>query len=234
LPAYIISIIPLNISEHIVERRYHPAHNIRTVLNGIFKKAVADDKEINPYLPSMITLPKMEESDVQPFTEEEQLKMWYSYEEGNTDLAAPLIMIYTGMMPGEVLKLTKDMIDLEAKEIVKDVGLKTKERKKRSVLLPDDIIPVVEDAMARAKTDRLFPMTRKQLYKIYYPALERAGITRHLTPYSCRHTTATAVVLRGNVAPQVLQRIMRWKDTRMADRYVTPDQSDARKALKVI
>jgi len=234
LPAYIISIIPLNISEHIVERRYHPAHNIRTVLNGIFKKAVADDKEINPYLPSMITLPKMEESDVQPFTEEEQLKMWYSYEEGNTDLAAPLIMIYTGMMPGEVLKLTKDMIDLEAKEIVKDVGLKTKERKKRSVLLPDDIIPVVEDAMARAKTDRLFPMTRKQLYKIYYPVLERAGITRHLTPYSCRHTTATAVVLRGNVAPQVLQRIMRWKDTRMADRYVTPDQSDARKALKVI
>ena len=60
--------------------------------------------------------------------------------------AIPLILIYTGMMTGEIRQLTKDMIHLEDKEI-SGVGLKTNERKKRTVLLPDDIVPVLEDVI---------------------------------------------------------------------------------------
>ena len=142
-------------------------------------------------------------------------------------------MIYTGLMTGEMRQLSKSMIDLEAKEII-GVGLKTKERKKRSVLLPDDIIPVLEDVMAKAQTDLLYDLTKEQFYKLYYKAIAEAGITRHLTPYSCRHTTATVLAVHENVAPQTLQRVMRWKSTRMMDRYVTPTDSDARKAVNKI
>lgn len=212
---------------------YYPAHDIRTLLNGIYKKAVADDKEINPSIPGLITLPKLEEAEIEPFTEEEQLKLWYSYEAGNTDAAAPLIMIYTGMMTGELRKLTKDMINLKDREIVK-AGLKTKERKKRAVLLPDDIIPILEDVIAKAETDLLYNMSEGAFYRMFYKALTEAGIKRKLTPYSCRHTTATALAVHGNVAPQVLQRVMRWKSTKMADRYVTPSTDDARKAVNKI
>ena len=212
---------------------YYPAHDIRTLLNGIYKKAVADDKSINAGLPGLITLPPLEEAEVEPFTEEEQLKLWYSYEAGNINAAAPLIMIYTGMMTGELRKLTKDMINLNDREIVK-AGLKTKERKKRAVLIPDDIVPVLEDVIERAKTDKLYPMNEDGFYKMYYSALTEAGITRKLTPYSCRHTTATVLAVHANIAPQVLQRVMRWKSTKMADRYVSPSAEDARKAVNRI
>jgi integrase len=212
---------------------YYPAHDIRTLLNGIYKKAVADDKEINAGLPGLITLPPLEEKEVEPFTEEEQLKLWYSYEAGNFDAAAPLIMIYTGMMTGELRKLTKDMINLPEREIVK-AGLKTRERKKRAVLIPDDIVPVLEDVIENAETDKLYPMNEDGFYRMYYKALKEAGITRKLTPYSCRHTTATVLAVHANVAPQVLQRVMRWKSTKMADRYITPSTEDAKKAVNKI
>ena len=64
--------------------------------------------------------------------------------------------------------------------------------------------------------------------------LSTEDIKRHLTPYSCRHTTATVLAIHENVAPQTLQRIMRWKSTRMMDRYVTPSDTDARKAVNKI
>lgn len=212
---------------------YYTARDVRALLNYIFKLASADNRDINPVLPSLLQIPKMEETQVEPFTEDEQLLLWLSYESGNMGAAIPLIMIYTGLMTGEMRKLSKPMIDLEAKEIT-GVGLKTKERKKRSVLLPDDIIPVLEDVIARAETDLLFPVTETIFYRMYYDALKAAGITRHLTPYSCRHTTATVLAVHENVAPQTLQRIMRWKSTRMMDRYVTPSESDARKAVNRI
>ena len=212
---------------------YYPARDVRALLNAIFKLAAADDREINPVLPSLLVLPKMQETQVEPFTEEEQLQLWYSYDSGKDNAAIPLIMIYTGMMTGEMRKLTKDMIDLGAREIV-GVGLKTKERKKKAVLLPDDIIPVLEDVISKAETDRLYPMSEDNFYKLYYSALKDAGITRHLTPYSCRHTTATVLAVHESVASQTLQRIMRWKSTKMMDRYVTPNDQDARKAVNKI
>ena len=212
---------------------YDPAKDIRTLLNQAYRLAAADDRNINHTLPSLIVLPKQNDSHVEPFTEDEQLKLWISYENGNEKAAIPLILIYTGMMPGEMRQLRKDMIDLAAKEI-SGAGLKTEERKKKAILLPDDIIPVLEDVMSKTKDDLLFPVVRETFYVWYYTALKEAGIERHLTPYSCRHTTATVLAVHENIAPQVLQRIMRWKSTKMMDRYVNPSDQDARKAVNKI
>lgn len=212
---------------------YYPAKDVRAVLNAIFRLAAADDRTINPALPSYLQLPKLDEIQVEPFTEEEQLKLWYAYEEGKENAAVPLVMIYTGMMPGEMRKLEVSMIDLEKQEI-SGAGLKTNERIRKVILLPNDILPVVSDLMDKAEGSLLFPMSEQKFYKMYYQALEDAGISRHLTPYSCRHTTATVLAVHENVAPQTLQRIMRWKSTRMMDRYVTPTDDDARKAVNRI
>lgn len=212
---------------------YYTAKDVRVLLNAIFKLAAADNRSINPVLPSLLELPKLEETQIEPFTEEEQIALWLSYESGNQNAAIPLIMIYTGMMTGEMRQLTKSMIHLEDKEIV-GVGLKTKERKKKSVLLPDDIIPVLEDVIANTETELLYPIQRKTFYSWFYKALQDAGITRQLSPYSCRHTTATVLAVHENVAPQTLQRVMRWSSSRMMDRYVTPSDQDARNAVNKI
>lgn len=212
---------------------FYTAKDVRTLLTALFKLAAADDRTINPVLPSLLTIPKLEETQVEPFTEEEQIMLWLSYESGNIDAAIPLIMIYTGMMTGELRQLRKSMINLEEKEIT-GVGLKTAERKKKTVLLPDDIIPVLEDVISKTKTDELYQITKDVFYRRYYNALQEAGIKRKLSPYSCRHTTATVLAIHENVAPQTLQRIMRWKSTRMMDRYVTPSDQDARNAVNKI
>lgn len=212
---------------------FYTARDVRALLYYLYKLAVADDRDINPMLPHLVQLPKLEEKQVEPFTEEEQIKLWLSYESGDMEAAVPLIMIYTGLMPGEMRNITKGMVNLEKHEIV-GAGLKTEERKKKSVLLPDAIIPVLEDVIARAETDFLFPISKDAFKRLFNRTLKKAGITRKLTPYSCRHTTATVLAVTANVAPQTVQRIMRWSSTKMMDRYVTPSDQDAIRAVNRI
>ena len=208
---------------------YYPARDVRTLLSHLFKLA-ATEGNANASLPDLIEIPKLEEDQREPFTIDEQKLLWRSYENGDYYASIPLVMIYTGLMTGEMRKLTVEMVDLEKKEISSNVGLKTSVRKKSSVLLPDSILPVFEDILSRTPSGRLYPMSEDNFYKLYYGALERAG-TRRLTPYSCRHTAATALTVDENIAPQIVQRLMRWSSTKMMDRYVHPSEENYREAI---
>ncbi len=209
---------------------FYPAKDIRTVVRHILRRAAADNLPVNPNLPDLLELPKLQETKREPFTEEEQIALWLSYDAGNKAAAVPIIMIYTGMMTGEMRQLEARMIDLERQSIIGN-GLKTEERRTKDILIPDDIVPLLQDLMEEHPTGRIFTMGESDFYNMYYQALKDAGITRHLTPYSCRTTTATTLTVHRDVAPQVLQRVMRWKSTKVMDRYVNPDDSDARRAL---
>ena len=212
-------------------KSFYPAKDVRGLLRHIIRRAGADDHNVNLTLPDLLELPKLNEKKREPFTEEEQIALWLSYEEGNKAAAVPLIMIYTGMMTGEMRQLEASMIDFEHQKIVDD-GLKTEERRTKHIIIPDDIVPLLQDLADQHPTGRIFTMNEEDFYSMYYQALKDAGIERHLTPYSCRTTTATTLAVhREEVAPQVLQRVMRWKSTKVMDKYVNPDDSDARKAL---
>lgn len=212
---------------------HYPARDVRTIMRHMLRLAAVDGHAVNINLPDLLELPALKEQKREPFTEEEQIQLWLSYEAGNLNAAYPLIMIYTGMMTGEMRKLEKSMIHWDTQEIIGD-GLKTDERREKSILIPDDIVPVLQDVVDRAPKERILTMSEEDFYAMYYKALEDAGITRHLTPYSCRTTVATTLAVHREVAPQVLQRVMRWKSTQVMDRYVKPDASDARKALNKI
>ena len=208
---------------------YYPARDIKVLLNHLFRLAGVDGNA-NPALPGLLVLPKLNETHRDAFTEEEQIALWLSYEAGNKPAAVPLIMIYTGMMTGEMRHLEASMIDFEKQQIV-GAGLKTEERKKKSILIPNDILPLLQDLADQKPEGRIFTQNAEDFYQMYYKALADAGITRHLTPYSCRHTTATALSISANVAPQTVQRLMRWSSTKMLDRYVHPSEQDARNAI---
>ena len=211
-------------------KSYYPAKDMRTVLKHLFN-LVAADQWVNKDLPEFIVLPELEEAERIPFTKDEQKLLWRSYEAGNEDAAIPLIMIYTGMMTGEMKKLEPGMIDLEERKIT-GIGLKTKVRKKAEVFLATSIIPVIEDLIT-GKEGKIFPFGDTKFYNMYYGALEKAGV-RKLSPYSCRHTTATALAIDKNIAPQTIKKVMRWSSTKMLDRYAHPEVSDAVQAVEVI
>jgi len=214
-------------------KTFYPAKDLRGLLRHLIRRAGADDYPVNLNLPDLLELPKLVEEKREPFTEEEQIALWLSYDAGNANAAVPLVMVYTGMMTSEMRHLEASMIDLENRQIV-GAGFKTEERRTKNILIPDDVVPILQDWMEKTPKGRFFPMNEERFYKMFYQALKDAGITRHLTPYSCRTTTATTLAVHRDVAPQVLQRVMRWKSSAVADRYVNPDDSDGRKAVNKI
>lgn len=206
---------------------YYPARDIKVLLTHLYKLAAADGYA-NKDLPSFITLPKLEEAKREPFSPDEQKALWNAYERGVPHTEYILLMIYTGMMPGEVLNMTTDMIDLDAKTI-RGAGKKTAVRKAAPIIIPDCVIPILS-AMIDNTSGKIFKAHEKNFYALYYDALSAAGV-RKLPPYSCRHTTATALAITENIAPQTVQKIMRWSSTRMLDRYAHPDITDAKTAI---
>lgn len=209
---------------------YYPARDMKVVLTHLFRIAAADGVA-NQDTPSFIELPSKEEKERQPFTPNEQIALWRAWESGCTDAAIPLIMIYTGMMTGEARRLTVEMIDFDAREI-RGVGMKTKVRKNAAVILPVDIVPVLSEICA-GRTGRVWTCNEDTFYERYYAALDVAGV-RRLTPYSCRHTTATALAINNNIAPETVRKLMRWSTTAMLSKYAHPDTTDLLAAADTI
>lgn len=211
---------------------YYTARDCKSILNALFMLAGADGYA-NKDLPTYIVLPPLEEKERQPFSEIEQLALWKLYESGDRRAAIPLLMIYTGMMPGEAFGLKVENIDIDNRVIV-GAGMKTKVRKATPIVLAEAILPLVDDLIQSAQpSGYIWKRDEDGWYKDYYAALEQAGC-RRLTPYSCRHTTATALAVTGNVAPQTVRRVMRWSTAKMLDRYAHPETADALDAVDTI
>lgn len=211
---------------------YYTVRDCKTVLTRLFDLAGADGW-CNKDIPSYIVLPKLNEKERQAFEDTEQSGLWHLYESGDIRAAIPLLMIYTGMMPGEMQNLRTEHINLDAHKIT-GVGMKTKVRKESPVFLPDAIMPVVEDLIAHAQpSGYIFVRNEDKWYADYYAALEAAGC-RRLEPYCCRHTTATRLAITENVAPQTIKRMMRWTSTKMLDRYAHPDETDVITAANLL
>ena len=96
-----------------------------------------------------------------------------------------LIMIYSGMMPGELLKCKKEMIDFQQQTIA-GAGLKTKERRSKPIVIPDFIIPILQEICDSHGHKSLVGMNRDRFYECYHEMAARLDI-RDLPPYSCRH-----------------------------------------------
>ena len=211
---------------------YYTAKDCRTVLTNLFRLASADGFA-NKDLPGFIQLPSLTEKEREPFSDTEQANLWKLYEKGDLRAAVPLLMIYTGMMPGECFDLKVSMIDLENRQIV-GAGKKTAVRKKTPITIAATIIPLLEDLIAHARpSGRLFCSSEDQWRADYYAALEAAGC-RRLQPYSCRHTTASALAIDKNIAPQTIKKVMRWSTSKMLDRYAHPDTTDLQAAVDSI
>lgn len=209
---------------------YYPAKDMRSVLSAIYALAIADGV-VTVNLSKFLTIPPLEETEPEPFNEDEIAALWRAYESGDDFSAYILIMIYTGMMPGELMICRTEMIDYEKNEIVGS-GIKTKRRKTRPMVFPDFLIPVLQDVASRSKKGKLLEMNKDNFYDKYHATTARVGI-RDLKPYSCRHTTATALVLSGAALPTI-KNIMRHTKITTTQRYMHPDTSESIAAVNAL
>ena len=210
---------------------HYPARDLRTVLSHLYELAIIEGAAATN-LARHLSIPALVEAEQTAFDDEELAQLWSAYELEDPFVGFVLLMIYTGMMPGELLILKKEMINWSSQTIT-GCGLKTDVRKAAAIAMPAFILPVLRTLCNAAPHDKVLPMAENKFRKEFADCLQRHDC-RPLTPYACRHTTATALALGNQVAPSVIQKVMRHARFATTTRYIHADSSDAVAALNTL
>lgn len=206
---------------------HYPARDMKTLLSKILTLAMADQL-LTINMADFIPLPPKNESEQQPWNDDELRIIWQAYDQGDVVAAYLLLMIYTGMMPGELDRCRKSMIHLDERKII-GAGIKTEVRKESPIVIAEIVVPVIQQILTYTADDpdqRILYTDRWSFYDAYHAFNAAHGI-RDLPMYSCRHTTATALAVGTDVAPSIIQKIMRHAKFTTTEHYIHPDYSDA-------
>ena len=209
---------------------FYTARDCKTVMKALFKKALASNNGlVTKNLADYLVLPPLEESESKPFTPDEVKAFWDLYDKHDYFAGYILLLIYSGMMPAELLACKKSMIDNDKCEIF-GCGAKTKSRKISAIVYPEILRPVVE-SLLNSKGEKLIAINKDNFYVEYYACLERAKV-RKLPPYSCRHTYGTEAVKLG-VHPAVIQKMLRHSNTKTQEKYTHLTSEEAHEAANL-
>lgn len=210
---------------------YEPAKDMQNVLSHCYKWAII--KQLVPVnLARMLTMPENEPQETIPFNSDEVDRLWGAYGDGDMVAALALLMIYSGMMPGELLIAEKSMIDWD-KQIITGAGLKTHYRRKNPIVIADFMLPVLKDICDYSDSKYISFLRKSTFYKEFREMLARTNCRPELTPYSCRHSTATALALAG-VHESIMMKVMRQKKIDTTRRYYHIDLQHSLEAVNAL
>ncbi|HOO31234.1 MAG TPA: tyrosine-type recombinase/integrase [Bacillota bacterium] len=184
-----------------------------------------------------VKLPPARKPKKEAFTELEIRQIEKAAEAGDIWAGTIMILLYTGMRVGELVTLTPFQVDLDARIITG--GIKTDAGRDRPMPVHSRILSYVQ-YWYNTGGPRLIHKDGKPInvnyYRKYcfYPALERAGVTRHLTPHATRHTFAT-LLARAGVQPAHIQALMGHSDYAVtANVYTHLAMDELRRAVESI
>lgn len=189
---------------------FHTKSDIRNLLSLLYQIAMRDDytdknKAIYIQLPHHVT----REREI--LTDEEINIIWEDYQKAPSPVTAHLLMmLYTGIRPGELLTIRKENINLEQQYLTG--GIKTEKGKKRKIILPDKILPVVNYLLSMTTTENLSCYRTAYFFRRDWK-LKKAelGIRENLELYCCRHTYVTRLTAL-KISPAMLQELAGHKD----------------------
>ena len=173
-----------------IERKWQTKSHVKLLLTQLFNIALELDIVAKNYA-EFIDIGKKPESKIhKPFTMEEIDRLF------SASFVAPyadtvLIMIYSGMRPGELLALEKENVFIN--ESYMTGGLKTESGKNRIIPIHKKIMPYIKKRYAAGKKYLVEADGKKVSYQAYRKSfdllMENIGMD-HL-PHDCRHTFAT-------------------------------------------
>lgn len=181
----------------------------------------------------LVQLPKQDSTPVKPFSTKELQKLWEAYDAGDKATWAVLILIYTGMRPGELLSAAIEThFHSEGEYWYFQTGSKTKAGKNRIIPIPNILRPVIEKAMANRNTGPLIAAEQGGFWRLdnwrprqFNPLMAHLGLESHV-PYSCRHTYAD-LQKRRSMTPELLATIMGHEDySTTVEHYFSTTEDD--------
>lgn len=206
-----IDVVTLQHLEGIVNGlTYDPAKDVKDLMSKLFQRAMADGfVQVNPC--TLLSLPEKNSAEIPAWLPEEVERLWHAWDSGDRIAATCLLMIHTGMMPGELFKLKVDMIDWDSHTII-GCGLKTKERKEKPIVFPSVVEPVLRDLCSTtvSRQGYVLGMNKDKYYDLFTQLKKSLDIRPEVRPYSSRHSTATELELLG-VSPSVIASVLRHK-----------------------
>ncbi len=181
--------------------------------------------------------PKLVERELQPLTEDEELRLLNAYSESKPlecrDKAILMLMLATGLRKGEVLSLRDDAVNLE-EGFLTVVG---KGRRQRSIpfgyktgwllqryRLLHRPVPATPKGETFFLTREGYPLTEATVDMLFARARKRSGIAR-LHPHLLRHTYGTRSAELG-IPTLTLQRFMGHSQPTVTERYSHVAQSE--------
>lgn len=190
---------------------YDPAKDVKDLMSKLFQRAIADGfVQVNPC--TLLAMPEQNPAEIPAWLPEEIERLWIAWDWGDRIASCCLLMIHTGMMPGELFKLKRDMINWDAQTII-GCGLKTKERRENAIVFPSVIAPVLRELCdtSVSRSGYVLGMNKDKFYDSFSQMKSALYIRPEVRPYSSRHSTATELELLG-VSPSTIAAVLRHKN----------------------
>lgn len=214
--------------------------NFKTLAVMLWEEAMANRITDRNY-GTMIDLPQIEKTKRPTFTDFEINEIRKAAEAGDIWAGTTMILLYTGMRAGEMLKLTRFNVDID--DWVITGGIKTDAGKDRPVPVHPKIRGYIKywlDTNGPRLVHRSGSPISVDYYRssVFYPLLERLEIERtperNLTPHSTRHTFGT-MLNRAGAKTTSIQKLMGHTDyATTANTYTHPDFVELREAIEMI
>lgn len=189
---------------------YYTKRDIKSLLSHCYKLAIRDDYT-DKNRAQYIQIGRLEASEREVLTEEEIRLLWDDYRQQPTAITGQmLIMLYTGIRPGELLTIRTENVHLDEQWM--SGGIKTAKGKARKIILPDKILPVM-DQLLRSSRAGLIAWYNKpnDFYNAWIAKRSALNIREEITPYCCRHTYITRLTAL-KVSPAMLQELAGHED----------------------
>lgn len=203
------------------KRGHSTKKKIKTLYNQMYRFAIENDLTDKNYS-EFVTVPaNTKKTSRKPFTAKEIKKLWDNLH--NHDFVdTVLIMIYTGMRPGELILIENDDINIEERYM--RGGIKTDAGRNRIIPINKKILPLIKNRMSDSKYLILNSKRGKMSYATYlnnrWNPLIRETFKMDHAPHNCRHTFSTLMDNAG--ANQLARRkIMGHASKDLTDRVYT-------------
>ena len=189
---------------------YYTRRDIKALISKLYQIAIRDDYE-DKNRADFIKLPQLVETEREVFTDDDIAALWADYADtGDQITAGMLIMLYVGIRPGELLTIRAENVHVADHYMTG--GIKTERGKRRKLILPDKILPIITRLLDDSRSYRLYYYRKDSDFYTDWAAKRAAlGLRESLTPYCCRHTYITRLTALG-VSPAMLQELAGHED----------------------